>query len=910
MESNAKKDFEKARELAPRDKKPEVYLQQSRIAVSEGKSGYDRARQILKEGLKEVPTSKEIYEALANLEIRAGNLNGAIDVLELGVRGIDLRLMPSLKDVSGIPANGKNLIVVASVGNVLHIRIFDAEGNVAVNTDESKLAAQAQEVEKLRMRLEGLSPSQSQELPKSDKDLIIKAVASIVNDPRWTDQSDRNSLRFLLTRFLAKRGDTAKLLLQIDELKNVGYPQILIDYLTACYYINDNQFLKARQILVTLQAALSQASDVKLKSEINVLLAHCHSELGDPEMQQNAFVWALSANPQDVTARLGYIKNLISQGDIAGAIKEYRVLVKQVPEVRPMLARLLIKQNQRRPESQRNWDEVNELINYVPETEPQSIEQVVLKAQVLLAQGNQAAARDELEKAKVRFPRSVEIRIAQADLTSFQGRVDEALSLLDQAKQELGDQVDLRLERARLWSSKKGPESRKGLMDLSQDVEKFSPGDRKRLLNGLAFELVRQQDLEGASQVWKQLAAENPSDIELRKNLVNLALQNASKDDIEKYIKQIEEIEGSEGLQGRYCQVRYLIWQAQRASDKDTKQAIQHKAHVLLEDLLSRRSDWSVIPLASAELAEQELAQDDLKGDELREKIETITGFYRQAIKLGQRRAAVVRRTVQLLFKINQSDVAVELLNSIPMESELAGEERQAARFAVENREFQLAEQLARKAVQANPDDFQERIWLVQILLASDRRLEAEKEFRDAVALFSGDPDRWIALVAFLIFSRQPVEAEKVIREAEAKLPPSKAPIALAMCCEKMGRAYDGAVDNVAELKRWNDQARAWYEKAQAAEPDNFSIKRRLTEFFLGSKQIEEAQKYLETIRKQRSGVKNTEAVAWVNRYLALILANGTDRAKLSRALTLFEPDGQPVRAGQEGKTLEHNSAD
>ena len=124
-----------------------------------------------------------------------------------------------------------------------------------------------------------------------------------------------------------------------------------------------------------------------------------------------------------------------------------------------------------------------------------------------------------------------------------------------------------------------------------------------------------------------------------------------------------------------------------------------------------------------------------------------------------------------------------------------------------------------------------------------------------------------------------------------------------------MGRAYDGAVDNVAELKRWNDQARAWYEKAQAAEPDNFSIKRRLTEFFLGSKQIEEAQKYLETIRKQRSGVKNTEAVAWVNRYLALILANGTDRAKLSRALTLFEPDGQPVRAGQEGKTLEHNSA-
>ena len=54
-------------------------------------------------------------------------------------------------------------------------------------------------------------------------------------------------------------------------------------------------------------------------------------------------------------------------------------------------------------------------------------------------------------------------------------------------------------------------------------------------------------------------------------------------------------------------------------------------------------------------------------------------------------------------------------------------------------------------------------------------------------------------------------------------------------------------------------QARTWYEKAEAAEPENLSIKRRLTEFFLGSRQTEEAQKYLEAIRKQSGGVKNTE---------------------------------------------------
>ena len=265
LESDAKKDFEKARELAPTE--PEVYLQQARTAMSEGKSGYDRARRILKDGLKNVPTSKEIYEALANIEFRAGNLNEAIDVLELGVKGIDLRLMPSLKDVSGIPANGKNLIVVAAVKKVLHFRIFDTDGKLAVDTDETKSTEKAQEVEKLRTRLESLWSSRAQELTRSDKDLIISAVTSIVGDTRWVGQTDQSGLRLQLAELLAKRGDTGKLLLQIEELKNVGYPQILIQYFTACYYINANQFLKARQILVTLQAAMNRISECQVQVE-------------------------------------------------------------------------------------------------------------------------------------------------------------------------------------------------------------------------------------------------------------------------------------------------------------------------------------------------------------------------------------------------------------------------------------------------------------------------------------------------------------------------------------------------------------------------------------------------------------------------------------------------------------------
>ena len=51
----------------------------------------------------------------------------------------DLELMPSVKDVGGIPVAGKSLIVVAVVDHVLHFRVFAGDGKIALDTDEKKL---------------------------------------------------------------------------------------------------------------------------------------------------------------------------------------------------------------------------------------------------------------------------------------------------------------------------------------------------------------------------------------------------------------------------------------------------------------------------------------------------------------------------------------------------------------------------------------------------------------------------------------------------------------------------------------------------------------------------------------------------------------------------------------------------
>jgi hypothetical protein len=66
-------------------------------------------------------------------------------------KGCDLRLMSPVDDVDGIPTAGKNLIIVAAVNVVLHVRIFDSDGKVDVNTDENRLTAQGRRIEDLTM---------------------------------------------------------------------------------------------------------------------------------------------------------------------------------------------------------------------------------------------------------------------------------------------------------------------------------------------------------------------------------------------------------------------------------------------------------------------------------------------------------------------------------------------------------------------------------------------------------------------------------------------------------------------------------------------------------------------------------------------------------------------------------------
>ncbi len=267
-------------------------------------------------------------------------------------------------------------------------------------------------------------------------------------------------LHWARTDILAMRGDTGKLLLEVEELKKIGINPQYLRFITGHYYVNASEFQQGRMTLKPLELL---DWPPQFRTRLSLLLARCYGELGEPELQQQAFLRALEADPRNVPAKLGVIGGMVRQGELDKAIVEYRSLVKRAPKVGLVLAQLLMKRNLQKPAPERDWSEVKGLLDHAAKSMPESVEGDLVRADFELAQDKPAQARAVLEQARSRFPNSVGIRCAQAHLLGFNNKFEEANRLLYEARKELGDTVELRLQQARLAVTQGGPFSRRPL---------------------------------------------------------------------------------------------------------------------------------------------------------------------------------------------------------------------------------------------------------------------------------------------------------------------------------------------------------------------------------------------------------------------------------------------------------------
>jgi tetratricopeptide (TPR) repeat protein len=770
-----------------------------------------------------------------------------------------------------------------------------------------------------------------------------KAIASLY---RSLDKlPDQVALRWTLANLQAEQGNTTDLMFQIQELRRLGFNPTLVEFLEAHYEVNSSHWATAIQSLNRLQPILESLPE--LKARINTLLARCYEQQGDPERLRDALERAVRAKPDYLPARLSLIAKQVDQGQIDQGIDEYRKLVQAVPAIRPRLIELLILRNRQQPADRRDWKEAEGLLKQESDASPQSAGPLVLQAELESARGNSPAAQAVLETARRRFPDDLRPWLASAELLRQQGKLEPAGTLLDQAGRALGDSVDLRLERSRLLLTRGGANLVKELDQLARDTGEFSPKDRRRLLKALGPDVSRLDGgLPVAARIWSEVAALDPNSIEPQLYRLEVALQAATdaelarkkqpdqardraaeeaRAEVERIIAQIKRIDGADGLNARYQEIRYLIWQSQYAEAARAK-TLRNAARSLIDELTSRRPDWSLIPLALASLVAQEIKdkvkeasdaskpKDDEAKKPLQKEIKALqeeaANLYIRAIELGQTNLAIVRQATDLLYATGRSAEVSQLWSRLPAGSIVGGGlQDQAAFDALRNRDFERALELTRKALDDRPNDFQERCFLAQILKIAGRQDEAVAEVRKGVDMAPGEPDRWLNLILLMVQCGQLEKAEKVIPEAEAALPKDKIPLALARYCGVLGLGYQEAKQ--ADLKtKWCDTANSWFKKARDAKPDDPAVSRIYTEFLIRSGQLAEVEAQLSAIVGRTPTDTNLDEISWARRKLAAILLSRNDKQAARRAMALFEPMERDAAARGPGQKPAHQPED
>ncbi len=652
---------------------------------------------------------------------------------------------------------------------------------------------------------------------------------------------DDLQLRFYLASLLAeRRGDPAELLTQIGELNRLGLQPFLLRLLEAKNLINSREEKKAILVLTRLQQHEEQPAE--MKAQVQDLLAFCYHQLGDPDHEREAYNSSVRANPKDVQAQFGLAESWLARNDIDAAIKVYRGLVDQfqrerreaeLPPICDRLVPLLIARNQQRA-AQPDWEEVDKLIDTVQKAAPQSSAWVILRTELLVAQKKTDEAQDLLEKQRKRNPRDLAVWLKSAELLRQQGKVDDARKLLDQVQQSLGDSVALRLERSRLLIVQRGPDLPKAFAALAENTASFSPADRRRLLELLAREAALLNDRTLLADLWSQVAKLAPDDLEPQSVLFDLALQGKNRAEIENRLNEIKRLEKADRSSGKLGDARYAIWQAANTTDPSEQAKLLGSAKSLFNELLLRDPVKPQVPRWLADLTLAELSQSDLSDDEKKQKQHDAAELYLKAIERGLRDLDTIRRATDLLYVTGHNDEVIQFWTQSPSARTASSELlRQVSIEAFRNQKYEgalgAALELARRAKAANPDDFRETRFLVQMLLANQRQEEAEKVYREAVNAAPSDPARRVALVEFFTLIKQMENADKAAVDAESALKDS--PLGAAQCCEVLGRAYKTAVHDDRKSAEWLATAGRWYALALQLQPKDLDVFRQYIDF-------------------------------------------------------------------------------
>lgn len=699
-----------------------------------------------------------------------------------------------------------------------------------------------------------------------------KAIEILQKGLKATDRPPQLLEKLAEAMIESRQLEDARKILQ--ELGTTNYPRRQVEYLTARLEFVQGHWLAARRGFEKVRAMLT--SQPAVLKQVDAWIGECYGYTGDYDQQLQACRQALALDPFYTPARAGAIAALRAAGRVDDAIEECLQMSRFggiTPDGVTSLARMLISKTLQRAPRERNWTAVERVLDQAEKGIPDTTQITILRADVLAAQDRLGEAERLLQEARQKNPKQSEFLVALASLAARRGDWAKAEEFLAGSRALWGDCTEQRLAQAEYLHKRYGREAAERLRELAEQTDKFSEPQRLRLWSGLLNIALQEGDTAQSKVLCRRIGDEEPTNVQVRYLLFELAYRAQDAAAMDQALAELKRVAGRNAF-WLYGEAVRLMFRAQDAAGASP---LLEQALSCLAEARGLRESWGRIPLLAGDIYYQQ------------GKLDEALKNYQQAIELGERSPAAIQKTVQILFRKQRSADADQLLRRLEQEQGPSAEELSQANAAAAlyKGEFRRAVAEARRAAARDSDDYQDRLWLGQVLAFLGRRAsaegqpgetepllaDAEKALRRAVAIAPQVVETWVTLVQFLSAGGKEDKAEEVIAEASAKIPPQKAPLALAQCYEAIGRI--AAADEK-------------FEAALAASPQDPAVVRAVADFYYRTGKVAPAETLLRQIME--GAFKSPEAdVIWARRQLALILVARGGYANVQKAGDLLE---------------------
>lgn len=443
-------------------------------------------------------------------------------------------------------------------------------------------------------------------------DELTKIAAEHPRDPR---------VQMMLADVSIERGDFEKARLSIDKLPRTPQADALRLFLRGRIEIAEKKIDTALATL--LEARRFMADSPTLLERADLAIALCYRSLGQVEGELDAFRQIVKENPTSLIGRLGLANAFAKSGRLSDAIAEYGQL-KHLPQVRLMLARVLILRNLKLAEFDRDWREVEVLLDDARQHGDQPVDETLLRVEMLAGKGLFEDARQLLEQARVAQVDRAEFLMALHGLADRSGDARQAALYLGQAQEAAGDvkNAEEHLKRA-VELSGSDTAARQVLMQFY--LRQRRPDDAMQVFRAVANKLNRRE-------LAKSYAAFG--DLGRAVGLLQQDLQE--RPDAVASLQALADIYLSHGLEPRAEPLlRKIVVQAASIPESTVKRARRQ-----LAVLLSKRSDQvsqdEARTLLAANIGDRAMSPEDQRA---------------QAAMLAVSRSVDDRRTAQQLLQ-------------------------------------------------------------------------------------------------------------------------------------------------------------------------------------------------------------------------------------------------------------------